>query len=271
MKTNLIIFSKNRACQLELLLTSIERFAPNLFDGITVLYKALDEYLVAYHKLIEMKPNIKFVRETNFRSDVLTLIDDSYDFTSFLVDDAVFYGEVTNTKEEICNEITDDVVCFSLRLGKNCCYSHPANLHYTLGPHQDFGNMMKFNFREQQAGDFSYPLSVDGHIFKTTFLKTLCLGVNYSNPNSLESALQSFYWTKLLPENIVSFNESKLVSIPVNLVNTTFNNRHGLEFFISEEELNERFMTGYLIDLDQLNFSNINGPHKEIKYEFKKS
>jgi hypothetical protein len=77
--------------------------------------------------------------------------------------------------------------------------------------------------------------------------------------------------TNFLPKNLVSFNESKLVSIPVNLVNTTFKNRHGLEFFMSEEELNDKFICGYTIDFDVMNFNNINGPHKEIKYEFKKS
>jgi hypothetical protein len=66
-----------------------------------------------------------------------------------------------------------------------------------------------------------------------------------------------------------SFTESKLVSIPVNLVNDTFNNRHGLEFGISEKELNDRFLSGEFIDLNSLKFSNINGPHKEIIYVFK--
>jgi hypothetical protein len=271
MKTNLIIFSKNRACQLELLLSSIERFAPHLFDDITVLYKAMDEYLVAYMQLIKMKPNIKFVKETDFRSDVLNLINTPYDFTSFLVDDAVFYKAVDSSKEEICNQITNDVVCFSLRLGKNCNYSHPANLHYTLGEHKSFANMIKFEFNRQEAGDFKYPLSVDGHIFNTPFITMLISKINFNNPNTLEASLQSYMVTNFLPKNLVSFNESKLVSIPVNLVNTTFKNRHGLEFFMSEEELNDKFICGYTIDFDVMNFNNINGPHKEIKYEFKKS
>jgi hypothetical protein len=187
-----------------------------------------------------------------------------------LVDDAVFYRPIMETKNEICDKITNDVVCFSLRLGKNCNYSHPANLHYNLGEHQELGEMIKFPFKKQQAGDFSYPLSVDGHIFKTTFIKMLASGVTYYNPNTLESTLQSFMWTMLMPENLVCFNESKLVSIPVNLVNTTFRNRHGLEFFISESDLNQKFIDGYVIDIDAMDFNNINGPHKEIKYEFKK-
>jgi hypothetical protein len=74
-----------------------------------------------------------------------------------------------------------------------------------------------------------------------------------------------------IPKIVKCFNESKLVSIPVNLVNDTFSNRHGLQFGISEKELNNRFMSGEIIDLNSMDFSNINGPHKEIKYEFKKS
>ena len=71
--------------------------------------------------------------------------------------------------------------------------------------------------------------------------------------------------------NITSFKYSKLVGVPVNLVNETFNNRHGIEFYISEKTLNNRFINGERIDIDKLDFGVINSPHKEIKYEFKKT
>jgi hypothetical protein len=72
-----------------------------------------------------------------------------------------------------------------------------------------------------------------------------------------------------IPTNVVSYTESKLVGVPVNMVNSVFNNRHGLQHYISEKELNDRYINGEKIVLNKLDFSNINGPHKEIKYEFK--
>ena len=72
-----------------------------------------------------------------------------------------------------------------------------------------------------------------------------------------------------LPSNIMaSFIHSKMVSVPVNLVNDTFKNRHGLEFYISEEELNNRYLGGEVISYYDLDFDEINGPHKELEYKF---
>ena len=39
---------------------------------------------------------------------------------------------------------------------------------------------------------------------------------------------------------------------------------------ISTKELNDRYLNGYTIDYDDLDFSNIKGCHQEIKMVFKK-
>jgi hypothetical protein len=63
--------------------------------------------------------------------------------------------------------------------------------------------------------------------------------------------------------------ESVLVGIPNNIVNNTHNNRRGLKFYFPEKELNIKYNNGETINLESLDFSNINGPHKEIMYVFK--
>lgn len=268
MKNNLIIFSKNRACQLELLLNSINENSNNVFDQIIVLYRFdNDEYKNGYDKLILNHNNIVFVNENNFYYDLLNLISDDYDFTTFLVDDAVLFKPIPLFKNQILELIDDDTICFSLRLGFNCVYSHPANITYKLGKHQISNDIISFDYTEQEVGDFKYPLSTDGHIFKTKTIKSLLLQIPFNNPNSLEASLQVFI--NRIPKKIHCFFESKIVSIPANLVNTTFINRHGLEHFMSEKDLNDKFILGESIDLSNLNFEDVNGPHKEIKYIFK--
>ncbi len=269
-KNQLIIFSKNRACQLNLLLDSLKTNAPLLFDKISVLYKTDNEdYLYGYQKLFEKYPSIYFFNENNFRKDLFKLIDDEIEATTFMVDDAVVYKQILARKIDIIKPVVEDFVIFSLRLGKNCNYSHPADLHYELGEHEVDGEYMTFDYTKQQNGDFRYPLSTDGHIFNTTFIKDLLIEIDFRNPNTLEAFLQRFVITDSIPKIVKSFTESKLVSIPANLVNDTFNNRHGLEFGISEEELNNKFLSGNEIDLISMEFSDINGPHKELKYVFK--
>lgn len=267
MTNQLIIFSKNRASQLNLLLDSIKQNAHLFFDKISVLYKSDEEYLVSYNKLKNEYLNIDFILERDFRKDTINLINEEMNMTTFMVDDAVIYNPIFN-KEFVLKQITSDVICFSLRLGKNCIFSHPSNTFYNLKDFIEDDFFISFDFKNQEIGDFSYPLSTDGHIYKTELIKELLTQIDFTNPNTLESNLQIFL-TKV-PTKVISFIESHLVSIPVNIVNTVFKNRHGLEYFISEKELNDKYINGEKIDLNQLNFMNINGPHKEIKYEFKK-
>jgi hypothetical protein len=266
----LIIFSKNRACQLHLLLESLTINGAGLFfDKVKILYKSDDEYSLGYNKLKKIFAGVEFVEETNFRNNLLSMMDDKYTTTTFMVDDCILYKPLMARKEYITNWLTNDTVCFSLRLGKNCEYSHPANLSYKLGEHTHDGEFIKFDYTKQENGDFKYPLSVDGHIFKTDFIKGLLVEIMFSNPNTLEANLQQFVMLGKIPMNVVSYNESKLVGVPVNMVNSVFNNRHGLQYYVSEKELNDRYINGERIDLSKLDLANINGPHKEIKYEFK--
>jgi len=273
MDNQLIIFSKNRACQLHLLLDSIYERSGHIFDSITILYKADAKYENGYEllkKYLNRQRGIKFKREENFRNDTLALIDDKYECTTFLVDDVVFFDDIKSNIENIINYMNEkNVLCFSLRVGLNSTYSHPANTHYEMGEYEVNGGLINFNFRKQK-GDLGYPLSVDGHIFKTSMVKDLMTKTSFYNPNTLEANLQQYLRIGLPSDIMASFTHSKMVSVPVNLVNDTFNNRHGIEFYISEENLNEKYLNGEVISYFDLEFGNINGPHKELEYKFKK-
>ena len=82
----------------------------------------------------------------------------------------------------------------------------------------------------------------------------------------IESQLQ--FMKGKIQKGMLFFDKSVLVGIPVNIVNETHKNRNGLEFSFSETELNDRYLDRKKIDLSALDFSNINGPHKEIEYKF---
>lgn len=276
MKNRLIIFSKNRACQLHLLLESIQRNAPLFFDEIVVLYLAHDPYVNGYSIVRSHFPEskvsgISYVQETHFRENLLALLDEEeIAFTTLLVDDAIFYRPVTTTKETALRAITEDVVCFSLRLGINCTYSHPVDISYSLGEHEVVGDFLKFDYRKQMKGDFHFPLSLDGHIYKTKLLRSLLEGIDFADPNSLEFYLQGLTSTGAIPHMIVSFKESRIVSVPVNAVNVHLKHKYGIDFFISEKALDKRYVGGEAIDFDALDFSKINGPHKELDFSYRK-
>ena len=269
MKNKLIIFSKNRACQLQLLLNSIDKNAITLFDEVDVIYiYDTIEFQKGYEILIKKYEKINFIKENNFYTNVLKSINDNIEFTTFLVDDNVFYKNIGSPQFDILNTISSDpnVICFSLRLGLNCNYSHPADLHYKIGDYEINGEFLKFNYKLQRV-DFAYPLSVDGHIFNTSFIKKLIITMrNFPNPNVMETKLQSFL--HLIPHYIVSFKESKLVGVPVNIVNNTHQNKKGKEYPMSTEYLNQKYINNEIIDIDKIQFNDINGPHKEVEYKF---
>lgn len=271
MKNQLIIFSKNRASQLNLLLDSIHKNANNIFDKINVIYKADGDFQKAYDILSESQTSINFIKETNFQKDTISAIDEQYKYTTFLVDDDVFYDNVNTNIDDIISILNNTKsLCFSFRLGLNSTYCHPANLHYKIGEYIEIGDYICFNY-DKQKGDLAYPLSVDGHIFRTDEIKNLIINISFVNPNTLEARLQHYHNTpKLSSSFMCSFNKSKLVGVPVNLVNDTYKNRHGLTHFISETELNKRYLNGERISLEDIDFGEVNGPHKEVKYEFKK-
>lgn len=279
MKNHLIIFSRNRASQLNLLLDSIIENSNNIFDKVSIIFRAELGFIDGYQKIISSqinkKINIHWYKENHlennldFNSILKNVIDETIPFTTFMVDDNILYNKIESTQEEILNTIKEDVICFSLRLGENCTYSHPANQNYSLKNHASYDNFIFFNWSTQEPGDFAYPLSVDGHIYKTKFIKSAFDAIPFNNPNTLEANLQ--HLLRYIPYKVYSLKESVLVGVPVNLVNDSFNNRNGLKYPISVETLNEKFLNGEKINLNALNFSDINGPHKELEYVFKKN
>ena len=141
-----IIFSKNRACQLELLLRSLNMPA-------TVLYTHDPEFKLGYEKLIGMYPSVKFVCETNFKEQLTELVGTGGEYTMFLVDDDVMIEPFS----EDCPEFVEfkrnpEILCLSLR----------ASPGYIKAP------IIKNNTWKWEGSRFSwgYPISATSHVYR---------------------------------------------------------------------------------------------------------
>ena len=84
--------------------------------------------------------------------------------------------------------------------------------------------------------DFGYPLSVDGHIFRTKEISKLTKKVSFENPNTYEAALQMF--SNFPKSKMWAYKESVLVNSPTNVVQEVYPNRKGEKHGVSAEELN---------------------------------
>jgi len=275
MLLNVIIFSKDRAMQLHLLLESI-LLNFNVEDyTLNILYKASnDEYNRGYNTIRDLYPQFKYKKEESFKNDVLSLFNDSK-YTIFFTDDDIIYQPFKLNNDELHNIfMLTEANCFSLRLGLNTvnCYTmQKLNKLNNYNTHNFFYDVdliepvISWKVKDG-TNDYAYPMSLDGHIFKTEYIKNLCEILEYANPNLFEAFLSNF--TK--PEMIISsYKNSKLVNSPINRVQETFKNLSGRKYNYSSEDLNEMYLDGVIIDLNKMNFNEITSPHQEIQPIFK--
>jgi len=251
---NLIVFSRDRALQLDGLLRSIRQNC-DIFDRINILYKITDaDHRKAYNILDGEYRGCNFIEEEDFERDSKSLFNDfTNTYTCFLVDDCIAHRKIKEIeKNYLFQTINDRDIIFSLRLGLD-----QRNAPRTI---------IQFDWSKEK-GNFNYPLSVDGHIFRTSYINNLIKKFDFRNANKLEAGLQKF--KEDAPPLMACFNESMIVSIPVNKVSDTSSCSAGDKHSYPVEYLNKLFLEGKRLDYDSMDFSNIRGCHQEIKFEFK--
>ena len=93
--------------------------------------------------------------------------------------------------------------------------------------------------------------------------------INFNNPNALEAHLQGF--KPAIPKYIACFEKSILVGIPINKVSDTSSCSAGEKFSYTPEYLNNKYLDGWILDIDKMDFSGVNDCHCEIEFKFKKA
>ena len=211
---------------------------------IKILYKFSDFYDESYSK-IKKYDNVEFIEELNFKKDLIPLISKDDEFTMFLVDDIVFKNPFSLYDQEFkIFKNSNDILTLSLRLHPNLIYCYPASLKLNPPCFSMKDGTIDWT-KEISGGDYGYPMSLDGHIFKTKdILPTLQL-IHYTNPNSLEATLAGIANNpsslfRLKPK-LLMYKKSKLFNNPLNKVQTNNPNKHG---DITPEYLNEQFLCG---------------------------
>jgi hypothetical protein len=260
---NIILFSKDRPAQCDLFLSSMKEFFSEYKEQkINVLYTFSNkEFEKGYKKLIQYYPDINFVLERSFKSDLLNLITENQQHTVFFVDDIIWKNKFTFKSKEFEKFKTDHhILCLSLRLDPNLTYCYTANLPMTKP--KTFKDGMWY-WKMEPAGDFSYPMSVDGHIFRTEEILPLLKSLNYKNPNSLESSLS---FNPLQKAKMICFEESIVVNNPCNKVQTNNPNKHGN---ITANELNKKFLDGERLDFEIYRGIKNISCHQELPIKFK--
>lgn len=261
-KSNIIVFSKNRGCQLELFLRSMNKMVDNVEDNnVIIIYKyTTDDYKKGYDLVKRKYNNFTYVDERDIKSDILHNIDNKLFYTVFFVDDIIFKNKFS-FNDDLMKKYKEsvDVICLSLRLAPHLTHCYTMNA--SMKKPEIIDN--RFDWRRSQL-DFNYPMSLDGHIFKTNEILPILRTIGFNSPTVLEGRLMDNKDNS--KPYMMCYNESIIVNNPCNRVQTLMKNRYSNVTEMSENHLNQKFLQGFIIEYEPfIGFKNISC-HQELKY-----
>ena len=235
-----LIFSKNRACQLELLLRSLTIPA-------SVLYTYDPAFEAGYKKLLNMYPKVKFIKQTNFKSQLIKVIKGSK-YILFLPDDDVMIEPFSEDSPEF-REFRKDKEVATLSLGLS---AGVAGKKWKWKQYRD-------NYRLRMWG---YPVSVDSCIFRKEDILPTIQSHDISNLNYLET-----YLNLNMPDRpfMMCFDAPRIINNSVNQVQKDFPSRTSGP---SPEELEKRFLNGERLSLEDIKQKANNISHYRIKVPY---
>ena len=276
----IIIFSYNRALQLEALLFSIKKFWNNIDYHLDIIYNtSCDSYQSGYdllkQKVNNFRGEVSFYKEqknkfpqwtfkeltdiynlkllylcpflrhskTTFRKQLLQVLKKSKsEQVMFLTDDSIFIKPIFLQPEDL-KWINEDPFHNQISMRHGIETSGNKNHNYT-------NDRYHWDFSKYSSNDhYGYRFSLDAHIYhREAMLKTLS-SISFSNPNTLESSGMLHTNKKRLFNNGMCFKNMSILSFPINIVQTTFQNE---ALKASPDVLNKYFINGYHLQYPQI-------------------
>ncbi len=262
-----VVFSKDRAMQLDLLLRSF--FETKIGEcSLKIIYAySSEEHKKSYEKLCSIYgAKAQFISEVEFfgfkKCLEKIILELSTGKVFFLVDDIVFTEPVDYdylSTLDISNTI------FSLRMGANLSFSYVVNSVQPLPKDikSTNGVLLKWKWRNGLF-DWAYPLSVDGHIFSTLEVLTWIKCLDFKSPSSFENSLQNIKFLYRHKDGLC-FTKSRLVNVPANKIQNEIANQHGS---IHQDKLLQLWLDGMIIDYAKLRGLKNNSVHQEVDFSF---
>lgn len=272
----IIIFSFNRAIQLDALIASYKRFWKTPVCKIDVVYNTSSaDFQRGYDKLIERYAsdhNIEFHKEhkaefnyackeivnpynlrkllnhkylrhpkTDFRPLVNSIMKQSpMDMVMFMTDDSLFIEDVT-IPEYVFEWIREEPSLrqFSLRIGEGMNNQPASGVTHS-------GNLLEWNMNAMPKNtNWGYQFSVDAHVYSKDKILKLYETYLFCNPNSLEGYLCNMIRKRGWFNEAKAFRQAKLLSFPINMVQQVEDNE---SMGVSTEMMNDYYLKGYSLE-----------------------
>ena len=260
---DLVIFCRDRAAQLELLLRSIYCYADDIFNINVVWTYSEPSFGAGFKILLDEFPEINFIHKTNPKDETKLLFEKfKAEWLCLSTDDMVFYRPIPLPNKDLASilpKYNDEV--FSFRYGYNTIDQdiHRGTKQPPLNLHSVKDGILRWNPHMYSPTDnYGYALAVDLHVFRSSFILPLLKKAKFYRPNELEGYLQNFRGEI---SYMSSFEQSVAVNIPCNNLSTLTSVNSNI---YSLEYLNQQFLAGKRLDLDFISHQRITGAHANI-------
>ncbi|MFZ5953493.1 MAG: hypothetical protein ACOYT8_00155 [Candidatus Dependentiae bacterium] len=264
-KADMVIFSFDRPLQLYALLESVDTYVTGL-ETINVIYRASsDEFAYAYDCIQTDFPHVIFIKQgANPRQDFKPLTIQAVENTPsqyiiFAVDDNIIKDYVDL---EECIELLNQTNAygFYLRLGLNISHCYTQNQPQIIPAHQPVNNEVYAWIFKDGSYDWGYPNTVDLTLFKKEEILPTIRTLSFYSPNVFECV-----WAQkadaIMQHIGLFFAESKIVNLPLNMVQEDWHNRNQQELLPAQQL--ELFFAGKKIDIKPLYKIANQSPHME--------
>jgi hypothetical protein len=272
---NTIIWSKDRACQLDLTLTTYKKYFAEWKDQqVNIIYTyTTPQYHQGYEIVKSKHPEFNWIKESNFRQDTINCFN-TYrrPYTTFVVDDDVFVDYFSLKSDEFkIFESDPRIICVSPRMAPYISYCYPADLESPAPQFIPQYEKRVWNWKlPHLRGDWCYPSSVAcHHIFRSEDLEYPINNIPFKFANSFEGNCLLGHIDNVVGQQrplMVCFETSKCICAENNKVQNENQNRN--ENSHPLEHMNNMLISGKFLCPNSNHQVRINACHGPMKFNW---
>ncbi len=260
---DLVVFSYDRPLQLHALLESLEKYVSPL-DSITVIYRTSSlEFQTAYGTVHAAFPHVRFLAQSDrpqedFKPLVLQAVYETKSpYILFAVDDMIV-KDFIDLSASIRSLEAAQAYGFYFSHSTHLKESYMRSCDQPLPPLVRLEGVLAWQFKQGEV-DWKYPNSLDMVLYRKEEIRKDLFKMPFHNPNTFEDL-----WDKRakLKKIGLFYEDSKVVGIPLNLVNPSSN--RALHNY-SPAQLLEKYKAGLKLDIAPL--YQVQNTSKHIPYE----
>ena len=262
--------SKDRAAQLLLLLESLGKNAPGLFDPY-VMWKASDQEFKDGYQIVRDKKGMVWNEEYNAEYQFYYFLEQAAALDEIIClfsDDSILYRPLIITQKGVEHLFSfGDLWTFALRIGQNVITQDYVHNTKVIPPEE-----LMWRWEDRQFWDdaFGFAVGFDGYFYKAKDLLELSERKPFGRICTWEHMICKQFLANP-PKHKPLMACPKESKVFVQQINTSHEFPHNTThtFNVSLKELNDKLLAGEKIDLDSMDFSKVNCTHGEIAWSYK--